>query len=132
MKREEAASTPIPFPTIRKSSHAFTRFDQIDQLVGASARAVQPTADEPWKPRQVCSQERAVHAHHDRGRRGPKLPYGTLPRLLMAWGSTEAVRTQSRELVLGDSLSEFMRTLGIYNSGGHPKTRLKNQMQRLF
>ena len=41
-----------------------------------------------------------------------KLPYGNLPRLLMAWVSTEAVQTQSRELVLGRSLSEFMRTLG--------------------
>ena len=28
-----------------------------------------------------------------------KLPYGSLPRLLMAWISTEAVQTQSRELV---------------------------------
>ena len=36
-----------------------------------------------------------------------KLPFGNLPRLLLAWISTEAVRTQSRELVLGDSLSEF-------------------------
>ena len=42
---------------------------------------------------------------------------GAKPRLLLAWVSTEAVRTQSRELVLGKSLSEFMRTLGIYNSG---------------
>ena len=38
-----------------------------------------------------------------------KLHYGTLPRLLLAWVCTEAVRTQSRELVLGDSLSVFMR-----------------------
>ena len=38
-----------------------------------------------------------------------KLPYGNLPRLLLAWVSTEAVRTQSRELVLGRSLAEFMR-----------------------
>ena len=50
----------------------------------------------------------------------------------MAWLSTEAVRTQSRELVLGESLAEFMRTLGIYNSGGQPQTRLRNQMNRLF
>ena len=50
-----------------------------------------------------------------------KLPYGNLPRLLMAWLSTEAVRTQSREISLGDSLAEFMRALGIYNSGGNPK-----------
>ena len=61
-----------------------------------------------------------------------KLPYGNLPRLILAWVSTEAVRTQSRELVLGKSLSEFMRTLGIYNSGGNPQTRLRNQMRRLF
>ena len=42
-----------------------------------------------------------------------KLPYGNLPRLLMAWVSTEAVRTQRRELILGRSLSEFMRKLDI-------------------
>ena len=55
--------------------------------------------------------------------------------MLLAWVSTEAVRTQSRELVLGRSLSEFMRTLGIYhNSGGRGgvQTRLRNQMKRLF
>ena len=32
-----------------------------------------------------------------------KLPYGNLPRLLLAWISTEAVRTQSPVLVLGPS-----------------------------
>ena len=36
---------------------------------------------------------------------GNKLPYGNLPRLLLAWVCTEAVRTQRRELVLGRSLS---------------------------
>ena len=41
-----------------------------------------------------------------------KLPYGNMPRLLLAWVCTEAVRTQSRELVLGPSLSKFMRRLG--------------------
>ena len=41
-----------------------------------------------------------------------RLPYGNLPRLLLAWVSTEAVRTQRRELILGRSLSEFMRKLG--------------------
>ena len=48
-----------------------------------------------------------------------------LPRLLLAWVSTEAVRTQSRELVLGKSLAEFMRTLGVYSSGGHVQIRLR-------
>ena len=61
-----------------------------------------------------------------------KLPYGNLPRLLLAWISTEAVRTQSRVLVLGDSLSEFMRELGIYSTSGRGHIRLRNQMRRLF
>ena len=61
-----------------------------------------------------------------------KLPYGTRPRLLLAWVCTEAVRTQSRELILGDSLSEFMRKVGIYSTSGDKHTRLRNQMRRLF
>ena len=61
-----------------------------------------------------------------------KLPFGNLPRLLLAWICTEAVRTQSRELILGSSLSEFMRRLGVYSSSGGVQTRLRNQMKRLF
>ena len=61
-----------------------------------------------------------------------KLPYGNLPRLLLAWVTTEAVRTQSRELILGDSLSDFMRELGVYSSSGGKHIRLRNQMRRLF
>ena len=64
-----------------------------------------------------------------------KLPYGNFPRLILAWICTEAVRTQSRVLVLGDSLSGFMRALGVYSSSGGRggvQTRLRNQMKRLF
>ena len=62
-----------------------------------------------------------------------KLPYGNFPRLLLAWVSTEAVRTQSRVLVLGDSLSDFMRALGVYSAGGgNAGIKLRNQMRRLF
>ena len=62
------------------------------------------------------------------------LPYGAIPRLLMAWMTTEAVRTQERELILGDSLSDFMRVLGLLPTGGRWGTisRLKEQMRRLF
>ena len=52
---------------------------------------------------------------------GNKLPYGTLPRdLLLAWVYTEAVvRRQSPETgILGYSLSEFMRKVGIYSTSG--------------
>lgn len=62
------------------------------------------------------------------------LPYGSIPRLLLAWLTTEAVRTRSRELVLGDSLSAFMRELGLVPTGGRwgSITRLKSQTRRLF
>ena len=63
---------------------------------------------------------------------GNKLPFGNLPRLLLAWVSTEVVKTGRRELVLGKSLSEFMRALGINSSDGKAYTRLRNQMRRLF
>ena len=43
---------------------------------------------------------------------GNKLPYGNFPRLILAWLCTEAVRTQSRVLVLGRSLAKFMKALG--------------------
>lgn len=62
------------------------------------------------------------------------LPYGTVPRLMLAWLTTEAVKTQSRELELGDSLAGFMRELGMTPTGGARGdiTRLKDQTKRLF
>ena len=62
------------------------------------------------------------------------LPYGRYPRLLLAWVTTEAVRTKSRHLRLGPSLSRFMVRLGLTPSGGPngPIGRLREQMRRLF
>lgn len=62
------------------------------------------------------------------------LPYGSIPRVLLTWLTSEAVRTKERELVLGDSLSDFMRQLGMVPTGGRwgSITRLRDQMQRLF
>ena len=62
------------------------------------------------------------------------LPYGTIPRLLLAWLTTEAVKTKSRELELGNSLSGFMAELDMMPTGGRwgSITRLKDQSRRLF
>lgn len=62
------------------------------------------------------------------------LPYGSIPRLLLAWTTTEAVKTKSRELELGDSMSSFMAELGLSRQGGvrGDITRLKDQTRRLF
>ena len=64
------------------------------------------------------------------------IPYGIYPRLLMSWVTTEAVRKQSPRIQLGDSLSEFLRTvLDIRSDSGGPRgsaTRVAEQMKRLF
>lgn len=62
------------------------------------------------------------------------VPYGALPRLIMAFVTTEAVRTKDPQIVLGDSLSDFMSQLGIVKSGGRwgSISRLRIQMERLF
>lgn len=59
------------------------------------------------------------------------LPYGPVPRLLLAWLTTEAVRTKSRELELGDSMAAFMAELGMSRQGSNIAS-LKNQTRRLF
>jgi hypothetical protein len=64
-------------------------------------------------------------------------PYGSLPRLLLFWITTEAVQTKRRRLELGRSLSGFMRELGLIpaSAGGGKHSdakRLRGQMERLF
>ena len=123
--------------------HHYTRFDQVNALVGASE--ADPDRGFMARTMALCSLPRTNpgNRHQYTRANGPfklvmvagadnKLPYGNLPRLLLAWLCTEAVRTQSRVLVLGPSLAKFMKTLGVYNSGGQPQTRLRNQMKRLF
>jgi Plasmid encoded RepA protein len=63
------------------------------------------------------------------------IPYGSVPRLLLFWINTEAVKLQTRRLELGRSLSDFMRKVGLDPSRGGPRSdayRLKEQMRRLF
>ncbi len=62
------------------------------------------------------------------------LPYGSYPRLIMAWVISEAVLNKTRELYLGRSIREFMRQLDIDCTGGKKGTliRLKTQVERVF
>ena len=143
---EVIADLPGPVQALipsRPTQRHYTRFDQVNQLVSAS----EAEADLGFMARllALCSLPRTNPGNRLQYKRvnGPyklvmvagadnKLPYGNLPRLLLAWVSTEAVRTGSRVLILGDSLSEFMRTLGVYSSAGGVANRLRNQMDRLF
>ncbi len=61
------------------------------------------------------------------------LPYGTHPRLVMVYVSSEAVKNKSRVVEVGASTREFLRRLGI-SEGGGPRgglTTFKRQMQAL-
>ena len=138
---------PGPVKAIREAPpparRGFTLSDQVHQL--AAVREADVDRGFMGRTMALCSLPRSNPGNRLQYKRvngpftlymiaggGNKLPFGNLPRLLLAWVCTEAVKTGSRELVLGKSLSEFMRTLGVYSSSGGKYTRLRNQMKRLF
>jgi hypothetical protein len=62
-------------------------------------------------------------------------PYGAIPRLLLFWITTEAIRNKNPRIELGNNLAQFMDTLGLNSRGGGKRSdvkRLQNQMIRLF
>ena len=142
----EHVGNPAPLTMTPQAVYHWNRDDQADAL--AAAREAEPDTGFMMRLLALCTLPRTNPGNRDKyiRRNGPftlvmtatgtaKLPYGTLPRLLLAWVCTEAVRSQSRTLVLGRSLAEFMRTLGLHPSGGSQRgdrIRLQNQMQRLF
>ena len=121
----------------------FTTLDQVTQLV--EARNADPEIGFMARLLALCSLPRTdpkqrlqyvrrngPYSLHMTATGSAKLPYGNIPRLLLAWVCSEAVRTQRRELILGDSLSAFMRELGLDSSSGAGRRRLRAQMDRLF
>ena len=61
------------------------------------------------------------------------LPYGAKPRLLMGHLCTEAVRNQSPVVPIADSMSAFMKSLGLQPTGGKRGSigGFKEQLNRL-
>ena len=126
MQRERSGWVPIgeavsglddgPVQAIREASpqarRGFTVADQVNELVTASE--ADPDLGFMARMMALCSLPRTNPGDRIRYKRvngpytlymtaggGNKLPFGNLPRLLLAWVSTEAVKTQSRVLVLG-------------------------------
>ena len=159
MERKQGGLIPIgkalsglggPVKELREATpqalNHFTRFDQVNQLVMASE--ADPDLGFMVRLMALCSLPRTNPGNQLQYKRvnGPyklimyssgetKLPFGNIPRLLLAWVSTEAVKNQSPVLVLGNSLTGFMRKLGMQDDSGSPRsdrTRLRNQMDRLF
>ena len=144
---EALADLPGPAQAIRDATppaqRGFTVADQVNLLVGASE--ADPDRGFMARTMALCSLPRSNPGNRTQYKRanGPytlvmsaaginKLPFGNLPRLILAWICTEVVKTRSREVVLGKSLADFMRSLDVYSSSGGKYTRLRNQMKRLF
>ena len=143
---EALVDLPGQVQTLQPSTptqHHFTVADQVNRLVTASE--VKPDLGFMARTMALCSLPRRDLGNQKEYVRenGPftlgmtagvknKLPFGNLPRLLLSWLCSEIVRTGSRELVLGKSLADFMRKLGVYSTSGEKYTRLREQMDRLF
>ena len=143
MQRQRGELVPIgevigglggPVQALRETpppaQRGFTLADQVNQLVSASE--ADPDLGFMARTMALCSLPRSNPGNRLQYKRtngpftlgmiaglGNKLPYGNLPRLLLAWVCTEAVRTGSRDIVLGKSLSDFMRALGVYRRRRH-------------
>lgn len=59
------------------------------------------------------------------------IPYGSIPRVILAWICSEAVLTRDRTLSLGRSQSDFLKRLQLHNNG-RDIARLRDQSLRLF
>jgi hypothetical protein len=65
--------------------------------------------------------------------KGPVLqpiPYGSMPRLALAWVTTYAKRHGAREIPIGDSAAEFLRLMSLDTQGAR-YTSLRKQMNAL-
>jgi hypothetical protein len=63
------------------------------------------------------------------------VPYGSLPRLVLIHIMTEAVRTKSRNIRLGETFTDWMRRMGFRTISYGPRgsaTLIKEQLDRLL
>lgn len=109
------------------------------QLVQVTLPHSDPGADKPAWSRTNGNLSITIRAGwNHQAQKSLGYPYGSIPRLLLFWLNTEAVRTKSPRIELGDSLSAFMREIGLNPDNGSMSSqrsdarRLRNQMERLF
>jgi len=145
--RQEGTSIPIP-PSIEKiisNSIAIEAEDAKETgRLGFMARALIQATMPHSDPGDISSWQRVngnfalfIQSGLRHGKKEPipiGLPYGCIPRLLLAWISSEVVKKKERTLILGQTLSEFLSKLGLSRQGGKRGdiTRLKEQQIRLF
>lgn len=99
-----------------RSPQAVEGLTVFERVCGGAALRV--TAGALWNGRELIQQP---------------IPYGANPRLILAWLNTQAVRTRSPVIPVGDSAAEFLRMLGKESTGGKngTLTSFKKQIQAL-
>lgn len=125
-----AASTAIALDQPTDQDKAFLA----RQLVQTTLPHADP-GDVPVWSRSNGNLTLTIQQGYDKDGQGYGHPFGTIPRLLLYWMTTEAIRTKNPRLELGNSLAGFMEELGLDSSRGGKRSdayRLKDQMVRLF
>ena len=106
------------------------------ELVQCTLPHKNPGDEKPTWTRKNGNLSLVIQQGYDHAGKPYGHPFGTIPRLLLFWITTEAVKTKTRRLELGKSLAGFMDELGLSSyTGGGPRgdaKRLREQMQRLF
>lgn len=111
---------------------------------------------DPWESGEVCfmprelilttlphrevvgSEYTRVNGNHTLSILSPSeigLPWGSYPRLIISWLTTEAKKTDNREINLGKSFNQFMQRAHLGSATGGKNgslKRIRDQAQRLF
>lgn len=130
---------------IREAPDAAERAFMARQLVLCTLPHSDPGNVEAWTRRTSTASLTIQRGWDDKKGKSIGYPYGTIPRLVLFWITTEVQHTKNREdisteqkrtLHLGRSLNEFMRAVGLNPATGGGKRgdgkRLHEQMTRLF
>lgn len=108
------------------------RVGSVGYMARALVAATMPhsAVDGPWYRRTSGTHTLTLAATHPE----IALPWGSMPRLILAWLATEAVKRQERTLPLGPTLAAFMREFGMPQRGGQRGTvgAFRDHAARLF
>lgn len=136
---ESPALTPVRARIIAASNEIREKPDAVEKAYMARqlVQCTLPHSDPGNVPLWSRRNGNAILTIQQGSKQGKLLGYpsGTLPRLLLFWLVTEAVRGKKRRIYLGDNLAVFMRDLGLDPSRGGPRSdaaRLKDQAEKLF
>lgn len=123
------------FLDMRETPDARDKAFMARQLVVCTLPHSDPGNVEEWT-RTNGTATLSITGYYDRTKGKRLYPYGSIPRLLLFWITTQATQKKSRHIELGASLDEFMREVGLSAGTGGGKrsdrVRLREQMIRLF